>query len=364
VTPVPETPVPEAAGAKAAPLTVSQPYPAPRELPPRYPRHRPDLTQLRAAVLGLVDGPGWAGLSWRDLIEALLAIGRTDVPLARLSEGHVDAVRILGQVGRTPAPGALYGVWASRSQRTGVGARVAADGFVVDGTLRFASGTGVVDRALVPAWLDDEHHLLLDLDVADLPSDPTAWKTTAMELSRSHTVEIRHCEVAAAAQVGEVNFYLSRPAFFPGGVGVAACWAGGAARLADRLHARLSGPVAPQLQARLGRIRTDLVVAAAAVRGAADRLDVLLPRGWPRGDRGPAVAGEGGDWQGIATEARAVVGDAVARVLEETRRIAGPAGLAFDEELGRARADLDLYVLQQSSDGDAFFLGARPGSGR
>jgi hypothetical protein len=54
---------------------------------------------------------------WRDLFR----LGAEDLSLARLAEGHVDAVAVLAEL-EHPAPRqALLGVWASRSERTGPG---------------------------------------------------------------------------------------------------------------------------------------------------------------------------------------------------------------------------------------------------
>jgi hypothetical protein len=332
-------------------LTTSQPYPAPLPLPVDYHRHRPDVQTLRAAIRACADGRPWTQLTWTGLIEALLAVGRTDVPLARLVEGHVDALRILDQAGQVPTGDGLYGVWASRSRRTGVAATPTASGWRLDGWLRFASGAGLLDRALVPVWLDDEHHRLIDLDVRALPVDETAWVTSAMEVSRSHTVRLDSVPVAEDAAVGPLDFYLDRPAFFPGGVGVAACWAGGAARIADLLLDRSPQSWPEHVRGRLGVVRVQLVCAAAVVRSTARLLDELSP--------GSGSTAAPVEWQAIATEARAATASAVTAVLEQARRIGGAAGFAHDEDFSRAHHDLDLYVLQQNSDGDRAFLGGR-----
>ena len=139
------------------PLTVTQPVPPVLALPAGYDRHAPEIPEQRAALGRLVAGWDWPARSWSELIEDLLALGRTDIPLSRLAEGHVDALRIIAQAGAEATPGALYGVWASRSQQTGIRASQPAtgDGLRLDGTLRFASGAGLLDRALVPVWLDD-----------------------------------------------------------------------------------------------------------------------------------------------------------------------------------------------------------------
>lgn len=325
-------------------------YPAPLPLDPGYDRHAPAPERLRATLGEIGSGRDWAAVGWPELITALLALGRTDVPLSRLAEGHVDALRIFAQADARPVPDALYGVWASRSQRTGVQGRWVEDRLILEGTIRFASGAGLIDRSLVPVWLASGEHLLVDLAVRELPIETGQWVTAAMEVSRSHTIPVDQVSVTAEDQVGPPNFYLDRPGFFPGGVGVAACWAGGAARVADLTHARVPDR-SPALRARLGRIRIELATAAALVLTAARRLDDLLAAD----TADPIVV------QAVSTETRAGVAAAVHAVLEEAHRVAGPAGLAYDEDLTRVVHDLRLYVLQQNADGDEQFLGGLPG---
>ena len=329
-------------------LTTTVPLPAPLDLPDGHPRDDADPTVLAEAVRHLAAQRDWTALAWPELVVALEALGRTDVPLSRLTEGHVDALRIHAEAGTTPSAGCLYGVWASRSRGTGIRASRTDGGWRLEGTLRFASGAGLLDRALVPVWLDDETSMLVDLPVRDWPVDDSAWQTSAMRLSHSHTIPLDHDVTGDdVVQVGEEGFYLGRPGFFPGGVGVAAVWVGGAARVADLVRHHVGErPPSPPLQLRLGHLRTDLVAAASAVAAAAARLDT--------GDV-PAPA-----LQALATETRAVVGAAVRRLLDQARAVAGPAGLAYDGPLTHAIDDLDLYVRQQSTDGDALFLGGLP----
>ena len=82
----------------------------------------------------------------------------------------------------------------------------------------------------------------MDLAVDGLPVDRSHWHTSAMRVSHSHTVTVADLVVDAAEVVGEPSFYLGRPGFLPGGVGVAAVWAGGLTRVLDvsRRHARRS----------------------------------------------------------------------------------------------------------------------------
>nr|NLD41063.1 hypothetical protein [Actinomycetales bacterium] len=141
-----------------------------------------------------------------------------------------------------------------------------------------------------------------------------------------------------AHQVGEENFYLARWGFFPGGVGVAAVWAGGAARVLDLLAGI---PITGEAKAvRIGRARTELASAVALIRQAGSALEARPAEPRP-----------------LATIVRAGVAAAVRRLLADARSVAGPAGLAFDEDLTRAIDDLFLYVSQQNADGDSLFLG-------
>ncbi|GAB2587083.1 acyl-CoA dehydrogenase family protein [Microlunatus antarcticus] len=349
--PVPTSPTPDRPTAAAgggggtgplslAGLSVTEPFPPARPLPAAYDRYHPDVAPERAVVAGLVDGIDWAGLTWPAVMEELIALGRTDVPLARLSEGHVDALRILAQADAVPMPGALYGVWASRSARTGISATERGDTYELDGTLRFASGSGLLDRSLVPVWLDDDRHVLLDLDVTGLPVDPTVWRTAAMTPSRTYEIRVDHVVVPRSAQRGPEGFYLGRPGFQAGGAGVAACWVGGAARVLDVLLAFHARPN-PAQQVRLGQIRADLVAAAAVVRSG-----------------GRALTRPDVDTNAVALEVRTVVAEAVHRVLASARMLTGPTGLALDDAVSHAIPDLELYVLQHNVDAALSGLGA------
>lgn len=340
-----------------SPWSRLSPAPAAGELPAAYSRHAPARSELRTAITDLAGTADWPALGWSDLVDGLIAIGRTDIPLGRLVEGHIDALRILAQAGAAPRTAALYGVWASRSAGTGVAGAVDGDGLELSGTIRFASGAGVIDRALVPVWVDEATHLLVDLAVGELSVDRSQWQTTAMQVSQSHTVRVKDVTVSISDVVGAENFYLARPAFLPGGVGVAAVWAGGLARALDVTVAMLDGRGAsPAQDLRLGRARLGLVGALTAVRAAGARLDQLL--GGPETVLGPSGI-DPGEIAAVSGEARAVVAGAVTTALTELRALAGPAGLAFDPDLGHALDDLGLYVAQLNGDAEATRLGSQ-----
>ena len=90
----------------AAPVTAMPDLvPPPLPLPAGFERHHACATSQRAAILHLASGTE-PEQSWPALTEYFLALGRTEVSMARLTEGHVDALRILDQAGTKPVPGA------------------------------------------------------------------------------------------------------------------------------------------------------------------------------------------------------------------------------------------------------------------
>ena len=300
----------------------------------------PDADQ-RTAVLDLASQVPAAGASWSDFFEGLLRLGATDVVLGRLTEGHLDAVRILDEAGLPPLPDRMYAVWASRSQGTGIHAERVEGGWVLDGTLRFASGSGVVDRALVPVWTTDGRHHLLDLDATRWDYDHTVWRSPAMAASRTHTAHLDRVVAADAdtRTVGGPDFYLDRHAFHLGGIGVAAVWAGCATRVVRLVESAV--PVArrsPAQQRRLGLMHVDALAAAAVVR------------------QGGREAEETCDPRLLATWVRSSVVAAAHRVVDHARHVAGAAAMAYDAELAAALHDLPMYLAQQDADKDATWL--------
>ena len=105
------------------------------------------------------------------LLRRLYAVGRRDLPLGRLLEGHVDAVQIVARYGSDAQAvalrealgrGALLGVW--NADLPGAPLRLEDDR--LQGGKSFASGAGVLTHALVTADTPAGGRQLLLLDLA------------------------------------------------------------------------------------------------------------------------------------------------------------------------------------------------------
>jgi alkylation response protein AidB-like acyl-CoA dehydrogenase len=272
---------------------------------------------------------------------ALALLGCRDLTLARLGEGHLDAISILHQAGRTEVPGALYGVWAARSG--GTGAVLTDDG--LSGTVRFCSGAHSLDRALVAALTPAGDSVLLDVDLREprIQRNPDTWQAVGMDASDSPDVVIDNVPIAEGDKVGPPGFYLGRPGFWWGGGGVAAVWYGGARGLVDRTVEYLrsgKGPDEHQL-AHLGDLEATLAAATSLLKATARLIDEA-----PDTDVMREI------WI-----LRAAVERAVRATIGQVPRITGPTPLSRDRAFAHALADLQVYVRQHHAERDLAALG-------
>ncbi|GAA4204198.1 acyl-CoA dehydrogenase family protein [Streptosporangium oxazolinicum] len=281
--------------------------------------------------------------------EALSALARRDLSLARLCEGHTDAVAILAELGG-PAPptGSRWGVWAAQPPGPALLARPEAGGWRLFGTKRYCSGARVCTHALVTAETADGPRLFAVSAVPGAGLRPVDGSWPATGMAASDTLDVRFDEVLGvpAEPVGPVDGYVRRPGFHQGGAGVAACWYGGARGVAETLLAAAAErDVGPHALAHLGAVDVALRTARAALEEAADEIDAdphdLKNAGRARSLRLKALV------EAVATDVMGRVGRALG---------AGPLG--HDAAHGRRVADLTVYLRQHHAERDLAALGA------
>lgn len=275
---------------------------------------------------------------------ALAGFGRCDLALARLVEGHVDALAILDEAGRTPMPGALYGVWAARSGGTGAHLTGPGGDRRLTGTVRFCSGANVLDRALVAALAPDGAPWLVDVDLKanGIERDQDSWQAIGMDASDSVDVRFDGLPVTADMVVGEPGWYLSRRGFSLGSGGVAAVWLGGAAGVLDAVLAMLrDAPAVDEHQhAHVGALTAALAAADALLADTARLVDTPAD---------PVIP---------VRTAKAAVERAAWDMHDRVPRITGPTPLCRDRRFARRLADLQVYVRQHHAERDLATLGA------
>ncbi|WP_082697229.1 acyl-CoA dehydrogenase family protein [Kocuria rosea] len=293
-------------------------------------------------------GTGRTGQLWLRLAE----LARLDLSLARVVEPHLDALAILRQAGLDELAGrpAAWGVWAAEAAGHELVARYGSGGWELTGTKAWCSLAAHLDRAVVTASTGGGRRRAFAVDLAHpgvVPGSTEDWRPAGLQ--DVPTGDVR-CTAVPAVPVGPDGWYLERPGFAWGGIGVAACWYGGAAGVADLLwedavrRRRPDGRPLDQLgHAALGVVDTHLHAARTALRAAAEQVDA----GRAGGDRGAV----------LALRTRRVVARAAEAVLGEVSAATGPGPLTGAPEHVRRVSALQVYVRQEHAQRDAAALG-------
>lgn len=287
-----------------------------------------------------VPGEGHTAHLW----SALATVAAADLTVARVLEPHVDALAILGQAGRPSASASsdTWGVFAAEGP--GEPLRATADGatYKLSGRKHWCSLGAVLDRALVSAR-SGERRQLFAVDLRDDGVTAVSGTWVARGLSAVDSGPVDFASVPARP-VGDPGWYLERPGFAWGGLGVAAIWYGGAVGLARRLlSGAASRPPDQVALMHLGAVDAGLHAARCLLEHTAGALD----------------AGEltGSAGSRAALRVRQVVALTAEDVLRRAAHSLGPAPLATDEDHARRVADLELYLRQWHAERDQAALG-------
>ncbi len=171
---------------------------------------------------------------------ALAELAEGSLTVARVAEPHVDALAILSEADQL-VPGVRdlsWGVFAAEAPGHRLVADVGRDGSaMLSGIKPWCSLAAQLDAALVTAHVGSRRQLFrVDLRAEGVCVQPSAgW--VARGLRAVTSVAVSFDDVPAVA-VGEPEWYLNRPGFAWGGIGVAACWYGAARALYAAMLAR------------------------------------------------------------------------------------------------------------------------------
>lgn len=316
----------------------------------------PELALLRdagllIAPLPIADGGyGWgtSASGAETICTLLMALGGASLPIARLYEGHVNAVALIvrhasgAQRARLIAAingGALLGVWGADSEQPVVVEDKPA-GAVLNGIKAFASGVGDIAFAIVTARGSDGLQMIIVASGDPARADHTAWDVDGMVGSRSGRFDCTGLPATTDERLGGPDALFTEPDFHGGVWRLAACYAGAMTRLAvlgaEWLNRR-DQLEAPLMKARLGASAIEAETAVLWSRHAARTVEGR------EGSEGRAIR--------AALFAREAVEQAAARQMALTERLFGTAMHRRDSEAGRIARDLRFYLRQADLDG-------------
>jgi hypothetical protein len=290
-------------------------------------------------------GEAFAGERSRFLAirDALRTVGRGDLSIGRLYEGHVNAMLLFGWYGTSKQiawldaaldRGAWFGVWATESPP---GARLVEGGALsLKGAKMFASGAGGLEFALVTAAAEDAGSRLVIVNASDPErTDTSGWRVRGMRASTSGRYNLEGIEVDPIMLLGRPGDYERDPRFTAGAWRFCAVQLGG-------------------MEALLGEVRRVMSDAATAdpVQRARFAEAVVATRtaGFWVSEAAMRTADEDGDAVAVARLTRGVVERAGLDVMEAAARILGTRSAFDGERSDKIIRDLSLYLRQAGPD--------------
>lgn len=301
---------------------------------------------LRAPLLPAHGGKGWGTTpeGALPLLDVLTLIGGASLPIARIYEGHVNAIRLIvdhgtedqrGRIATAVDGGAVLGVWGADSEMP---VTLAPSGSLA-GIKAFASGLGDVSIAVITA----RHGTGVQMLIADVTDparfDHASWDVTGMIGSRSGCFDCGALPVDDHNLLGKPDVMFEEPAFHGGIWRLVACYAGALKTLAAALPTLLDNhgiAEDPLMRHRLG-------------------VTILEAQGTQLWAHAACLAAErcGASRADVATVlfAREAVEQAALRQIATIERAAGTALHQKSCRAGRITRNLRFYLRQAQLDG-------------
>jgi alkylation response protein AidB-like acyl-CoA dehydrogenase len=303
------------------------------------------------AMAPFCEGLGGAGLAEPEnqghLCTILRILGGADLSLARLFEGHVNAVSLVmrygarghaDQLARDVQRGELSGVWGAEDA-VGLKRIQQPGGWRLEGRKILASGAGLVTRPCV-ILQDADGPVIYLLDLAgDEGVDLSGWRALGMRSSATGTVDLTGITVSAADQIGKPGDYLRQPFFAGGAWRFCAAQLGAVERLAELYREQLLARGRDSDPYQLERLAQCVAAAGSAsfwVEEAARRF----------GDESLEPAGV----VAFANLTRMVTERAALDVMERVQRGLGLAAFIRPHPAERICRDLATYLRQPVPD--------------
>ena len=281
--------------------------------------------------------------------EILRSLGRANVALARLFEGHLNAIKLVAAFG-TPLQlqdiaadvqaGHIFAIWNTEAP-PGLQLEPAGDGFVLSGAKLFASGVGHVDRAVVTARLPGGDLVLaaLAFDPAAVPFSHAGWDVLGVKGAATGRIDLAGLHVARSQIIGKPGDYFREPDFSAGAWRTLCVQTGAMEALYDLFRAALlaaSHGSSPIQRARLAEIACHCETA----------------RLWSEKAGVEAETGRLGNARAIAyvNLARATVGHSATRTIELVQRGIGAKAFVAGHPVERIARDLSFYLRQPAPD--------------
>lgn len=290
------------------------------------------------------------------LLLLLKQLGRGNLAIGRVYEGHVNALQLIQTFGTRQQIEAYAADVRDRHKLFGVWNTEAADGvkivpinggqYRLEGAKTFASGAGYVERPFVNGALPDGgwQMCIVPMDEVSTDIDPSWWQPLGMRASGSYRVDFSGVELAPNALIGAPGDYYRQPWLTVGVIRFAAVQLGAAEALFDatREYLRLLDRIDdPYQRSRVAEMAIAIESGNLWLRGAAQMADKLL-----QADTSENTVA----FIAYANMVRTAIETICINILQMTERAVGARGLLRPHPFERIGRDLTLYLRQPAPD--------------
>ena len=324
------------------------------------------------AAAGLLTAPlsqrlGGLGLGFEtgqtdELLMLLQEIGRGNLVVGRIYEGHVNALQLIQTFGTSEQIKAyagdarqqmIFGVWNAEAQ-DGVkiipldNCKYRLEGRGGGG----CTGCGYVERPFVNGKLPDGswQMCIVPMDEVATVVDPDWWQPAGMRATVSYKVDFTGGEVEQESLLAQPGDYFRQPWLSGGVIRFAAVQLGGASALFDATRQylqKLDRCGHPQQQERLGKMAIAIESGNLWLKGAAQLVDNYAPvfGGYPNDHQEQAAK-----LVAYSNMVRTAIEQICIDTIQLSQRSIGTLGLLPPEPMERIIRDLSLYLRQPAFD--------------
>ncbi len=291
----------------------------------------------------------------------LKEIGRGNLVVGRIYEGHVNALQLIQTFGtseqiETYAADArqhkIFGVWNAEA-KDGVNIVPLNNGkYRLEGSKTFCTGCGYVERPFVNGKLPDGswQMCIVPMDEIETVVNPDWWQPSAMRATVSYKVDFTGVEVESRSLLAQPGDYFRQPWLSGGVIRFAAVQLGGAEALFNATRQYLQKQNRCEhlhQQERLGKMAIAIESGSLWLKGAAQLVDNYAPvfGGYPEDNQEQAPK-----LVAYANMVRTAIEQICLDTVQLSQRSIGTLGLLPPEPMERIIRDLSLYLRQPAFD--------------
>lgn len=289
------------------------------------------------------------------LLTILKNIGKGNLVMGRVLEGHINAQILINQFGNKKQKklfaadafdGKLFGVWNTQAADGTSLSKVGKGINYLNGSKTFATGTDYVTRPIVTAAKKDGswQMCVVPLDEANVKSDSSWWNPMGMKASRSFKITFLKTPILKINLLGSAGDYYQQPGFGGGAIRFAAVQLGGAEQLLEETKKyliSLNRTQDPFQKMRLGQMAIAVQSGNQWLNSAALRMDYYMKK---------QTKIEGENLIVFANMMRTSIEQICVEVINLCQKCVGARGLNKPYHFERIIRDLSTYLRQPAPD--------------